>query len=930
MTDEDVLKPIDLIGDKSSNLIVDELHNLDELHSTFIVPKWGAFYKGSLIVYDVVNGAQVSDSKYDLMDLHLDATLKSGKSVFEFIRITDESVGKILKITYQALGGIGNHHRENLIDWLHTRQVNAGSQDWNDLIDKPKKYHPAYHLHLLSHVYGMEYITNELTRIKDAILAGNDKTYQGLLDMLDRKFQLALTQVNEAITRILTERFNAFKDSVNGAGIGLSNIINAGLLSRPAAKGIADPGYDSSLSNVIPKEYVSLNSLDAFKDQALNYIVPVHYTRLGLFKNDYIRPTKAGFLELLDGGLGLLPSKQVITDNNVEYDFHVYPKGVSATDEFFVERVVTNESNSGGVFILYNALNYDTYIGMLINDSCHEKVNWNRLFTDGELDTFIKTVNDHFVDNKNPHEVNKTHVSLNNIENLAVVSEDEIINKKSARKYVTLDTLMYFMKAFLTNAKPPPKPGDPVDPNARLMDQCQIIFSQCKKEPLPPEVFPGKGQLINTFCDGFDKFARYTDGKGSFYDELMQKDDIDCGYKEYPKAGTTLNTFCDGTDKKAKVADGVGGNYDIVITHKSAECGYKDPMTLGTVISVFCSGKDKMTRYADGEGGSYDMITFVNSPECGYEAPAAPGPSGSPPSGGTPTPTSPTPAPTPPAPTGADYSGAGLTGSIFSVDPIVIPPGMSGQVTGYALSNSTFTIDLYGNGFPKNISTNGVLRIRRGSSSAGSTVNRTYNLSGISSNDLGKINKTISMSITPSDISNGLTEYLEIVLSFNYAAKFYEVKTFLLKNGTLYNSINWYVEAAPTPPPPPDYSRAWVNRSVVSTVPTFNDSSVMKIDAPQVLKFSGSNFPPEISINFQLEIFRGDTVSTSTLNRVVPLGAYTSNIAGSVAEVTINGDATPPDVTPHLIEYIYVRGKFNYGGQAITSQTTSIMIRWEP
>ena len=909
MTDEDVLKPIDLVGNEPANRVVDELHDLNTLHSTFIVPIWGAFYKDSLVIYDVTNSAVVVDTKYDFMDLHLDATMKSGKSVYEFIRITDDTVGKLLKISYQALGGSGSRHRENLITWLHQRQVNSGAVDWNEVTDKPKAYHPAFHNHILNHIFGLEYITNELERVKQAIVAGNDSAYQSFIDMLDHKFQSAMTQVDNAITQILTDRLNDFKNSVRGAGIGLSNIINSPLMTRPEAKSIADPGFDSLFVNAMPKNYVSLNSLDAFKDYALTVIVPTRYTRLGQITNEYIRPTKAGFLELLDGGIGIIPSKQKVADESIEFDFHVYPKDCNATDEFFVERVITNNSNAGGVFMLRSTTNFDTYIGLLINDACHEKITWNKLFVEGELDTFIKTVTDHFLDDKNPHEVDKKDIKLNNIENYKVVSEEEIINKISAKKYVTPDTLMYFMKAFLTNAKPPPKPGDPVDPNAKLMDQCQIIFGTCSPKEDIPNNFPPKGQLIKTFCDGKDRFARFTDGKGSFYDEVLEKNDIDCGYVEYIAAGTTLNTFCDGTDKKAKVADGAGGNYDIVIAHKSPECGYKDNMVLGTVISVFCSGEDKLTRYADGEGGSYDMITQVNSPDCGFTTPSpgsTPNPSQTPSPSGTPSPGS------TPSPTATDYSLASLIGSTFLASSTIIPQGMSGDVSTYVTTNSSFNIKLLGTGFPKNITASGVIRIRRGTTQSGSTVHRTYNLSSISSNDQGKIDKVINLNITPPDVTNNLKEYIEVVLSFNYATRFYEIKKFLTVEGKIDDYFFWYIPTAPTPAPPPDYRTAVLNPSVVSA----SGGSTYKIDTPFTLNLTGSGFPPETAININLEILRGDTISTSSIVRIGDLGSVVSSLTGTISK-TFTGDITPPDVTIGLKEYIRITTTFIGNGQTI-------------
>lgn len=46
--------------------------------------------------------------------------------------------------------------------------------------------------------------------------------------------------------------------------------------------------------------------------------------------------------------------------------------------------------------------------------------------------------------------------------------------------------------------------------------------------------FPAKGVLVETYCRGFDKYGKFHDGQGGFYDELVEKDCIACGFPTKP------------------------------------------------------------------------------------------------------------------------------------------------------------------------------------------------------------------------------------------------------------------------------------------------------------------------------------------------------------------------------------------------------------
>ena len=627
-----VTLPLDLTGLNAVNKITNEEHILVNSSYRMIVPIFGAFFKEGLIVTDNETLLTLTEDQYVCMDLYQNASLRAGKEVFNTIIITDGTVNQSVSITYQALGGEFCRDRAGLIAWLEERKVNTDTLSWDIVTDKPKQYPPSAHHHLMAHVYGMEYLVAGAKRVEDAINIGSSETYSRIVDALDDKLEASRVNAHQQTDAAIAARLQWFSGTSNKEGIKLGLLNNFARMNKAIGAAIAKPNFDPA--SLDQDYYSTILGLDGFNEELQEQLVSRLTTHIGDNAPTYVDPVRSNLISLPIGGVVTLPTMKSVTDDDREIDMFVYPDDISEGDEFVVTKLNGNENNPGGVFLSFNKRTSDTYIGLLRGAGCAEKFSWNKLVFEGELSELTKLMNDHINDTKNPHNLDKDDVDLGKVENLEVVSEDELINKKSVRKYLTLDTLMYFMKAFLTNAKPPPPPGQTLDPNAHTMDQCQIIFSNCKKEP-PPQVWPGRDQLVKTFCDGNDKFGKFTDGNGGTYDKVIELNSDDCGYRKYPDLGTLLSTYCsnesggDGEEvpsgnaftRMGRYADGLGGTYNEVIKINDPDCGYKPYPPDGTIIAVFCSGVDKMTRYADGLGGTYDMPSELWSPDCMSEAP---------------------------------------------------------------------------------------------------------------------------------------------------------------------------------------------------------------------------------------------------------------------------------------------------------------------
>ncbi len=270
-----------------------------------------------------------------------------------------------------------------------------------------------------------------------------------------------------------------------------------------------------------------------------------------------------------------------------------------------------------------------------------------------QLSDILEAFRKHLEKHDNPHETNKSHVGLAQVENLPVASPTDILSRRKVRKYVTLDQLMEYLSLYGC------KPTDNLDiefapKNSLLSAYCNNVNKlgvyadgnggtyekiielnslDCGYQIPTPIQHPVRGTLMRTYCSGVDQFAYYADGYGGIFSGINKLNSPECGYTgnnpSYPAAGTVLNTRCDGTTLIKTVADGKGGSTE-QRELKSSQCAAPPPVNppANMLIKAYCQGFDLKGDYSDGNGGTYTAIITRNSSECGYQPPVTPPPPG--------------------------------------------------------------------------------------------------------------------------------------------------------------------------------------------------------------------------------------------------------------------------------------------------------------
>lgn len=603
--------PLDRTGQAATNLVTDETHTLMQGSKRLLILKYGSFFKDSLVIKDDQNNA-LTESQYSLMDFYQDASLY-GLPVFNTIVITDPAIGSNIKVTYQALGGIYSVHKSELLEWFNEFLVTGQTADWSEIEEKPKRYKAADHKQHSKDLYGAEYLSEALDHLKQS-LSQNAST--SLLDLAkeldDRLKNLKQEALLKANTRVI-EKFNQQFGS-NFRPSNLSQVSNLGLMQTQEALLISQNGYKHDESKI--QNYSSLFSFADFIQALSQRWVSKSRTRIDSDTPFYMDPSKAALMSMHAGAISLLKPKSLAASKALDYTEGIYPVDIEHDEEFAIVKISSYDSHYGGIWLGFSLTTNKTYVLKLSLDTCPTQLEWERVLVNGDLDKLTELAQNHIQDTKNPHRTTKDKVSLSKVENLPVVTTEEILAGNGVRKYMTLDTLIYHAQKELANIKPPKIVDGKPDPNYRPMDQDMIVFSTCKSCLNEPETH-SKGMLVKTWCEGTDKFARYTDGKGGYEDKVLQLDSDDCKFIDKPKEGTVLATYCKNTSKVARIADGKGDSFTVVVEVNSKDCGYFVPPPAGTKLAEYCQGNNEMIRYADGTGGAYDVVHAVDSARCG-------------------------------------------------------------------------------------------------------------------------------------------------------------------------------------------------------------------------------------------------------------------------------------------------------------------------
>ena len=573
---------LDPTGVSPDNFVPNEPYTLADRRVRAIVPKEGSFYGDSVALVDSATGQPLTKGIHYVCAEYLRTpSTMYGKPVYGVILVIDAKVSATGLVSYQAVGGHYSTTTDTLKSLLEQKRDDGSDYNYYDVVGKPDAFDPVPHFHSLSDGMKFEYMVFMLERIRNAILWKDSPALQdiynyinALLTELEAKLKL---KMDAFILPILLD----FKAQITKATMGLDKVEN--LRIATIEEGSKAALKETNISDFLERKYVALDTIVAFKDILYQHMVTKQATGIGTMSATYVTARREKLFEMVNGSRVSFLSRRESAAASTAFDQDVYPKEVDDDTRIAIVKIVSNRNNNGGIYLAYEYGGKGAYFGVHVSGNVVDEMNWKKFLFSDDLALYTDELASHISNTNNPHKTNKDQVGLSEVENLPVISREEILCLKSVRKYLTFDGFLLFMKAFMIGKNG--SAADPGNESNEPLENCQIIYCPCSPcgcgtgggggtTPVHPPV----GTLLEQFCKGFDSWGKYANGAGGTYEATIMTNSTDCGYvppPAPPPRGTLISNFCKGTTKWGKFADGNGGSYDEQVQERSTDCGYQ-------------------------------------------------------------------------------------------------------------------------------------------------------------------------------------------------------------------------------------------------------------------------------------------------------------------------------------------------------------------
>lgn len=546
---------LDRTGINPANRIAGEEHPFTAADTTLIVPKFGYFYKDNLVIKNLYTGLPLTAGQYICTEYFEKASLTYGKAIYGSILITDDSLNGVI-LDYNVLGGENTRSPSNILSVFEERMQPNLAVPWDDLTDKPKEFPPTKdHFHNLSEVHDLIRIFKYIDDIRDAILVGHMPAYNALLDYIDNALAGMENTMRFRLTELMPGIVDAFKAQFTKLFFGLDKLVNLACATNQEARNAS--GINFKQADIVINKYMVLSALVSFKEGIYLGIVNKLTTNIGTYDQKFISPLKTSLFNMENGANASFIGLEKAQGNGIDFDQDIYPNSSRGLDSLVVNKISNGVGHRGGVFHVFDQADDLIHLGGHITGEIAQDFAWKTYLIEGDVAAYLDTIIKHIQDTGNPHQLTKQQIHLGLVENLPVVTKDNILNMTSAREYLTMDTLLYFMRAFLQqNAWHVELPEG--HRNRFLLDNCQVVFSPCGGcgcsdrsdfQPVttePPVTCPAANTLLRTFCSdspdnepesgsdaeptGFNKYGVYTDGDCGEEVRLIEANSPDCGW----------------------------------------------------------------------------------------------------------------------------------------------------------------------------------------------------------------------------------------------------------------------------------------------------------------------------------------------------------------------------------------------------------------
>jgi hypothetical protein len=505
---------------------------------SYIVPDYGYFFKDSFVLLDDASSTPIDRAKYRFTEYYSEESLKCGKEICGSV-IMDASVTLPVKFSYQVLGGHTSKSTDNILAVHYDKLQAINPVTWDSLIEKPIQYKPKDgHLMNASEVYDWGKTVGYIEGIKQAILTTCMPEYGALFSYIDAMLAKIETLSNKYLDDNMMPIIDEFKKIFTKQYLGLDKIANMACASDREA--YLAGALDFKQTDIAENKYMTLSALVSFKEALYEKMVSRFESNLGTTGWRYMDPTRVSVMNIPNGSNRTVIGMDAVLDNHIPYSQDIYPTGSIGRKQITFENITHFEANKGSAIHAFDHTDDGMFFSVHKTGDVTKVIEpWKKYILGDTLDVLGSIARQHFMDTGNPHEVTKIQIDLGYVENLPVVAQKSILEMTSERAYLTMDTLMYFMRAFLLqNAWH--VDIDESNKNKFLLDNCQVVYSPCGKCGCDtPTACPEAGTELSRWCGDGDSvkfeldadppYNPYHEGYYNLYGEFT---DGNCGTEQ--------------------------------------------------------------------------------------------------------------------------------------------------------------------------------------------------------------------------------------------------------------------------------------------------------------------------------------------------------------------------------------------------------------
>jgi hypothetical protein len=472
---------LDLTGEHPDNLVLDEIKTLNRRRNIAVALDHGAFYADTLTITHIDTGYVLRRYiDYKLLQPYPTVSSLAGQYAYGIILIHNSIIHQNLSFKYQCVGGEFATQSKSYETYINSLTDNDPRFSWNTaLIKDQEDLLPPEKID----TFDFKYLCFCLEKVRNSIIWSDSAFYQEIRTYLESVLESIETQTKLALDSYLEEAFGNFKQTINKAFLGLSEVENLDITTSNEAREAAMPG--SRIIEFEANKYITLQSLNRFKERIYERFALLSTTNIGNQSGVVLTPTINSLLNTVNGSVFILQSFNFNTENNIPFDDSLYPVDNAPDAEYTVIRLNNNETNRGGLFIFSERNGDDLFIARHPNGNPELPLVWNKIINDVQTEHLASEIADHLLRVDNPHNTDKAKVGLGLVENLPPVSQSDIMCLNACRKYMTMDAFMLFMKTYLVAPEAAAQ-----DPRNNDTEKVQIIYTaqsegQCLPVPCP-------------------------------------------------------------------------------------------------------------------------------------------------------------------------------------------------------------------------------------------------------------------------------------------------------------------------------------------------------------------------------------------------------------------------------------------------------------